>query len=108
MHNCIFNSSYIDCVTHPTPVYRKQLAKWNEVAGSSAVDITTTRCEAYELTKLGQVYEVVPEHEYDVIPAFEEGQQMQGQQMQGQQEYENITAQSPVPTVVETAGRVEN
>ena len=79
------------------------MAKWNEVAGSSAVDITTTQCEAYELTKFGQVYEVVPEPEYDVIPAFEEGQQMQGQQ-----EYENITAHPPVPTLTETSGRVED
>ena len=84
-------------------IHRKGRAKWSEVAGSSTADITTTRCEAYELTKLGQEYEVIPEPEYDVIPAFEGGQQVQGQQ-----EYENITAQSPVPTVVETSGRVED
>ena len=66
-----------------------------EVAGSSTADIATTQCEAYELTKLGQVYEVVP--------AFEEGQQIQGQQ-----EYENITAQPPVPTLQETSGRMED
>ena len=29
--------------------------------GSSTADIATTRCEAYELTKLGQEYEVIPE-----------------------------------------------
>ena len=74
----------------------------SEVAGSSTADITTTRCEAYELAKLGQEYEVIPEPEYDVIPVFEGGQQMQGQQ-----EYENITTQPPVPTLWETHGRVE-
>ena len=56
-------------------IYRKGRAKWSEVAGSSTADITITRCEAYELTKLGQEHEVVPEHEYDVIPAFKGGQQ---------------------------------
>ena len=45
---------------------------------------------------------MVPEPEYDVIPAF-----MGEQQMQEQQEYENITAQ-PVPTLLETSGRVED
>ena len=75
----------------------------SEVAGSSNADITTTQCEAYELTKLGQEYEVIPEPKYDVIPAFEGGQQVQGQQ-----EYENITAQPPVPTLQETSGRMED
>ena len=83
-------------------IHRKQPAKWSEVAGSSTAAITTTRCEAYELTKLGQEYEVVPEPEYDVIPAFE-GEH----QVQGQQEYENITAQ-PAPIFPETSGRVED
>ena len=82
-------------------IHRKGRAKWSEVAGSSNADITTTRCEAYELTKLGQEYEVIREPEYDVIPAFEGGQQVQGQQ-------DNITAQPPVPTVVETSGRMED
>ena len=81
-------------------IHRKERTKWSEVAGSSNADITTTRCEAYKLTKLGQVYEAIPEPE---IPAFEGGQQMQGQQ-----EYENITAQPPVPTLSETSGRVED
>ena len=98
MHNCISNS-YIDHLT----TCRKQPAKWSEVAGSSTADITTTQCEAYELAMLGQEYEVVPEPEYDVIPAFE-GEQ----QVQEQQEYENITAQSHVPTLPETPGRVED
>ena len=83
-------------------IHRKQPAKWSEVAESSTAAITTTRCEAYELTKLGQEYEVVPEPEYDVIPAF-----VGEQQMQEQQEYENITAQ-PAPTLAETSGRVED
>ena len=63
----------------------------------------TTQCEAYELTRLGQEHEVVPEHEYDVIPAFEGGQQMQEQQ-----DCKNITAQPPVSTLQETSGRVED
>ena len=82
---------------------RKQPPKGSEVAGSSTADIATTQCEAYELTKLGQEYEVIPEPKYDVIPAFE-GEQ----QMQGQEEYENITAQPPVSTLPETSGRVED
>ena len=82
---------------------RKQPAKGSEVAGSSTADITTTQCEAYKQARLGQEYEVVPKPEYDVIPAFEGGQQMQGQQ-----DYKNITAQPPVPTLVETSGRVED
>ena len=85
-----------------TVIHRKQPAKWSKVAGSSTAAITTTWCEAYELTKLGHEYEVVPEPEYDVIPAFE-GEQ----QVRGQQEYENITAQ-PAPTLPETSGRVED
>ena len=63
----------------------------------------TTQCEAYELAKLGQEHEVVPEHEYDVIPAFE-GEQ----QMQEQQDCKNITAQPPVSTLQETSERVED
>ena len=90
--------SLIICVV----IHRKQPTKWSEVAESFTAAITTTRCEAYELTKLGQEYEVVPEPEYDVIPAFE-GEQ----QMQEQQKYENITAQ-PAPTLPETSGRVED
>ena len=53
---------------------RKQPAKWSEVAESSTAAITTTRCEAYELTKLGQEYEVVPEPEYDLVTTCEGGQ----------------------------------
>ena len=82
---------------------RKQPAKWSEVAGSSTAAITTTQCEAYELTKLGQEYVVDPEPEYDLVTAFEGGQQIQGRQ-----DYENITAQLPAPTLKETSGRVED
>ena len=82
---------------------RKQPTKGSEVAGLSTADIATTQCEAYELTKLGQEYEVIPEPKYDVIPAFEGGQQMQGQR-----EYANITAHPPMPTLPETSGRVED
>ena len=93
-------NSYID---HNCNIHRKGQAKWSEVAGSSTADITTTQCEAYKLTKLGQEYEVIREPEYDVIPAFEGGQQVQGQQ-----DNENIIAQPPVPTLVETSGKVED
>ena len=82
---------------------RKQPAKWSEVAESSNATITTTRCEAYELIKLGHEYAVDPEPEYDLVTAFEGGQQIQGQH-----EYGNITAQPPVPTLLETSGRVED
>ena len=81
---------------------RKQPAKGSEVARSSTADIATTQCEAYKLAKLGQEHEVFPKPEYDVIPAFEGGQRMQGQ------EYDNITAQPPVPTLQETSGRLED
>ena len=82
---------------------RKQPAKGSEVAGSSTADIDTTQCEAYKQARLGQEHEVVPKPEYDVIPVYE-GEQ----QMQGQEEYDNITAQPPVPTLVETSGRLED
>ena len=82
---------------------RKQPAKWSEVAESSTATITTTQCEAYELTKLGQEYVVDPEPEYDLVTECKGGQQIQEQQ-----EYENITAQPPAPTLLETSGRVED
>ena len=83
---------------------RKQPAKGSEVAGSSSTaDIVTTRCEAYKQARLGQEHEVFPKPEYDVILAFEEGQQMQGQQ-----DYKNITAQPPVSTLWEAGGRLED
>ena len=67
---------------------RKQPAKGSEVAGSSTADIDTTQCEAYKLARLGQEHEVFPKPEYDVILAFEGGQQM--------------------PTLQETSGRLED
>ena len=44
-----------------------------------------------------------PEPEYDLVTAFEGGQQIQGRH-----EYGNITARPPVPTLLETSGRMEN
>ena len=75
--------------------YRTQPAKWSGAAESSTVDITTTQCNAYEsLTMFGKEYEMVEEHEYDVIPAFKGGLQVEGQQ-----DYEY---QTPNPTYVST------
>ena len=75
----------------------------SEVAGSPTADITITQCEAYKQARLGQEHEVFPKPEYDVILAFEAGQQMQGQQ-----DYKNITVQPPVSTLQETSGRLED
>ena len=36
---------------------RKEPTNWGHVARSGNEDITTTQCEAYELTKLGHEYE---------------------------------------------------
>ena len=68
---------------------------------SSTAGITTTQCEAYRLTKRGQEHEVVSEPEYDAIPTFE------GKQEQGQHDYQNKTTPSPVATLQETGGKVE-
>ena len=51
---------------------RKEPANWSHVARSGDEDITTTRCEAYELVNLDHEYEEVagyqnPEFEYDDI-----------------------------------------
>ena len=65
---------------------------------SSTAGITTTQCEAYKLTKRGQEHEVVSEPEYDAIPIFE------GEQVDRQQDN---TTPSPVATLQETGGKVE-
>ena len=82
-------------------VCRKQPHNWSGVTESSTAGITTTQCEAYRLTKLGQEYEVVSEPEYDAIPTFE------GKQMNRQQDNQNKTTPSPVATLQETGGKVE-
>ena len=63
---------------------------------SSTTDITTTQCEAYKLTKRGQEHEVVSEPEYDAIPTFE-----------GKQDNQNKSPPSPVATLQETGGKME-
>ena len=84
-------------------ICRKQPTRWSEVAGPSTADIMTTQCKAYELVTIGQDREVVSEHEYDEIPAF-----VGGQQIQGQKDYEDIPVQPPVPPTLQgTCGRVE-
>ena len=55
-----------------TILCREEPAKCNVVAKSNSADINTTQCEAYELAVVGE--------EYEMIPAFEGGQQVQGQQ----------------------------
>ena len=82
-------------------ICRKQ-TRWNEVAGPSTADIMTTQCKAYELVTIGQEREVVSEHEYDEIPAF-----VGGRQIEGQKDYEDIPVQPPVSTLQVTCGRVE-
>ena len=63
---------------------------------SSTAGITTTQCEAYRLTKRGQEHEVVSEPEYDAIPTFE-----------GKQDHQNKSPPSPVATLQETGGKME-
>ena len=98
--DCISNS-YVYHMTFT--MCRKQPTEGSEVAGSSTADIATTQCEAYKQARLGQEYEVDPKPEYDVILAFEGGQQKHRQQ-----DYKNITAQPPVPALQETSGRLED
>ena len=48
---------------------RKEPPNWDHIARSGDEDITTTQCEAYELTKLGHEYEdlsVYQEPEYEI------------------------------------------
>ena len=54
--------------------FRKEPANWGHVAKSGDKDITTTQCEAYELTKLGHEYEDLSEYqnpEYDIPFKYE-------------------------------------
>ena len=49
--------------------YKKEPAKWSDVARSGNETVTTTQCEAYELAKLGHEYEdlsVYQNSEYEV------------------------------------------
>ena len=79
---------------------RKQPPNWSGVTGSSTAGITTSWCEAYGLTKLGQEYEVVSEPDYDSY--------IEGEQAQGQQDYENNSTPPPsVSTLQEAGGKVE-
>ena len=54
-----------------TILCREEPAKCRDVANSNSAD-TTTQCETYELAEFGE--------EYEMIPAFKGGQQVQGQQ----------------------------
>ena len=85
-------------ISYPVEMYvcRKQPHNWSVVTESSTAGITTTQCEAYRLTKRGQEHEVVSEPEYDAIPIFE-----------GEQDNQNKTTPSPVATLQETGGKVE-
>ena len=82
-------------------VYRKQPHNWSGVTESSTAGMTTTQCEAYRLTKLGQEYEVVSEPDHDAIPTIK------GKQEQGQQDYENNTTPPSVSTLQKICGKVE-
>ena len=75
---------------------RGQPHNWSGVTESSTAGITTTQCEAYRLTKRGQEHEVVSEPEYDAIPTFE-----------GKQDNQNKSPPSPVATLQETGGKME-
>ena len=54
-----------------TILCREEPAKCRDVTNSNSAD-TNTQCETYELAVVGE--------EYEMIPAFEGGQQVQGQQ----------------------------
>lgn len=76
-------------------IYRTPPAKWSGMAEPSTADITTTQCNAYEaLTTFGKEYEMVEDHEYDVIPALKGELQMEGQQ--------DYAYQIPKPAYVST------
>ena len=76
-------------------IYRTSPAKWSGMAEPSTADITTTQCNAYEaLTTFGKEYEMVEDHEYDVIPALKGELQMEGQQ--------DYAYQIPKPTYMST------
>ena len=82
-------------------VCRRQPHNWSGVTELSTAGITTTQCEAYRLTKRGQEHEMVSEPEYDAIPTFE------GEQVHRQQDNPNKTTPSPVATLQETGGNME-
>ena len=90
---------YIIAMLTMQVICRKQPTRWSEVAGSSTLDIMTTQCKAYKLVTIRQDREVVSEHEYDEIPAF-----VGGRQIQGQKDYKDIPVQPPVPTLQATCG----
>ena len=66
--------------------YRKEPARWSDVARSGNETITTTQCEAYELAKVGHEYEdlsVYQNSEYEVsstkgphVPTMKSGEWM--------------------------------
>ena len=55
-----------------TILCREEPAKCSDVANPNSADITNIQCETYELAVFGE--------EYEMIPAFERGQQVQEQQ----------------------------
>ena len=66
-----------ECVNHLYFCCRKEPANSGHVGRSGDEDITTTQCEAYELTKLGYEYEDLsgyqnPEYEVSITkgPAY--------------------------------------
>lgn len=59
-------------VTMLTILCREEPAKCSDVANPNSADITNVQCETYELAVFGE--------EYEMIPAFERGQQVQEQQ----------------------------
>ena len=74
-----------ECVNHVYFCCRKEQVNWSHAAKSGDEDITTTQCEAYELTKLGYEYEDLsgyqkPEYEVpitkgpDYVPTSKSGE----------------------------------
>ena len=76
--------------------FRKEPANWGPVAKSRDEDITTTQCEAYELTKLGHEYEDPsqyqnPEYEIPVTQYENISSGYQNLEYQIPVEYENLS-----------------
>ena len=81
----MFNYTFDECVNHVYFCCRKEQVNWSHAAKSGDEDITTTQCEAYELTKLGYEYEDLsgyqkPEYEVpitkgpDYVPTSKSGE----------------------------------
>lgn len=76
-HGFVCLNNYVTSWYLLTILCREEPAKCSDVANPNSADITNIQCETYELAVFGE--------EYEMIPAFERGQQVQEQQDSGTQ-----------------------